>query len=224
MEAATRNRLGRIAGAALIAFVVLLAGAYFVPSALAFPYRTQIGEVTVYSVEKPSPALAGILADAERRVAASDIAAPLGPRAIYLTDGGWRWWLLTLPTSGGAFALTRPMASNIVVNRSAMGSNDVWNGAPVAGHRTLAGTIAHETTHLLIYHRYGMMAAWTIPSWKAEGYCDHVAQESSLSPEDAARLRAEGKMPPALTYFDARRRVEARLAQGTGVDALMRGD
>lgn len=219
----TNRKRRRIAGSAIGAIIILLAGVIYTPWALAFPYRTQVGDVTVYSVEKPSPALAGIVARASARVSASEIAAPLGPRAIYLTDGGWRWWLLSLQ-SNGAFAITRPFSSNIVINRSAIDADGVWNGAAVAGHRTLAGTIAHESTHLLIYRRYGVLAAIGFAGWKVEGYCDHVAQESSLSADEAARLKREGQSPPALAYFEGRQRVEVRLAQGASVDALMRGD
>jgi hypothetical protein len=222
-ETAAR-RWRRMAVRGVIGIALVLAVLIYNPWVLAFPYRTQIGEITVYSVEKPSPALTAEIARASARIAASEIAAPLGSRAIYLTDGGWRWWLLSLPVSRGAFAITRPFSSSIVVNRSAIDGDGVWNGAAVGGYRTLAGTIAHESTHLLIYHRYGPMAAWRFASWKVEGYCDHVAQESSLTAGDAARLTREGAAPPALAYFEGRQRVETRLAQGASVDALMTGD
>lgn len=219
----TAQRWRRIAVRAAIGLALALAVVIYTPWLLAFPYRTQLGEITIYSVEKPSPALTGVIARGLARVSASGIAAPLDARSVYLTDGGWRWWLLSLQ-SHGAFAVTRPFSSNIVVNRSSIDGDGVWNGAAVAGHRTLTGTIAHESTHLLIYRRYGVLSAVRFAGWKVEGYCDHVAQESSLNAAEAARLRAQDLSPPALAYFEGRQRVEAELAKGVSVDALMAGD
>jgi hypothetical protein len=209
-----------LAGGVMTAVALVLAGIIYSPAVLAFPHRTTIGEITVYSVEPFGPEMPAILARADRRVAASDIAAPLGARSIYLTDGGWRWRLLSIPVSQGAFAITRPFSSNIVVNRSAIARDEVRNDAALGNRRTLSGTIAHETTHLLLAHRYGTIATRRFAGWKVEGYCDHVAQESSLSDADAERLRRSGTRSPALGYHDARRRVAQRLAAGATVDQL----
>lgn len=198
-----------------------LAGILYAPSVLAFPHRAQIGDVTVYSVEPIGPEMAGILARADARVATSPLAAPLGKRAIYLTDGGWRWHVLAIPTSSGAFALTRPYFRNIVVNRSASARDEVRNTAVIGNRRTLSGTIAHETTHLLINRHYGLIGARQLTGRMVEGYCDHVAQESSLSSAEAAALRKSGSAAPALRYFDAREYVAQRLAAGVGVDQLL---
>ena len=214
----------RTLGIVLTVVAAMLGVSILMPQSLAFPYRTKVGEITVDSVEAPGPELAGIVAAAQARIAKSEIAEPLGPRSIFLTDGGWRWQLLSLPSSHGAFAITRPFSTSITVNMSSIRGNEVRNGAAVGGDRTLSGTIAHESTHLLIYRRYGIVAAIGFPRWAVEGYCDHVAGESSLNAEEAAKLRREGAAPPALIYYDARARVDQALSSGTTVDALMRGD
>lgn len=225
MSANTRGfRPIRLLGIAFTAVAAMLGVSVFEPQLLAFPYRTQVGEIVIYSVEAPGPELAGIVTAAQARIAKSGIAAPLGRRSIFLTDGGWRWRLLSLPSSHGAFAITRPLSSAIVLNMSSIRSDAVRNGAGVGGDRTLSGTIAHESTHLLIYRRYGVLAAIGFPRWAVEGYCDHVAGESSLSADEAAALRRAGAAPPALVYYDARVRVDKALSGGTTVDALMRGD
>lgn len=210
----------RLGAGALIA-AIALGTTLYVPSVLAFPHRAQFGEITVYSVAPIGPGMPAILDQAAKLDAASTIAAPLGPRAIYLTDGGWRWSLLSLPSSHGAFAITRPFSSNIVLNRTSTEANRVENSAAIGNRRTLSGTIAHETTHLLINRRYGL-AARTFANWKVEGYCDFVAQESSLSDAQAASLKAAGKSTPGLTYYDARRKVAATLASGASIDQLFR--
>lgn len=217
----TIRKWSRALGALALLLAAILAAIFFAPWALAFPHRTQLGEITVYSEAPIEPRLEAILGRAAKLTEASAIAAPLGRRTLYLTDGGWRWALLSLPTSRGAFAVTRPLTGNIVVNRASIGEDTVHNNAMIANRRSLSGTIAHETTHLLIRDRYGL-AAMTFPDWKVEGYCDFVAQESSLSEAQAALLKAQGRSTPALRYFDARRQVAAVLASGKSVDQLFR--
>lgn len=215
------RKWNRRAGAAALVGAAVLGTILYAPSVLAFPHRAQFGEITVYSVAPIGPEMPAILNRAAGLDAKSAIAAPLGPRAIYLTDGGWRWALLSLPNSHGAFAVTRPLSSSIVLNRSAIAADSVENGAAIGNRRTLSGTIAHETTHLLINQRY-RLAARTFPTWKVEGYCDFVAQESSLSDAQAASLKAVGKSTPGLVYYDARRKVAEALASGKSVDQLFR--
>lgn len=204
------------------ALITAFAGVVYVPSALAFPHRAQIGDVSVYSVEPIPPKMATILAKADKLTAASPLSASLGARAIYITDGGWRWTLLSQPMSSGAFALTRPLSRNIVVNRSSLTRDEVRNGAGPGGRRSLTSTIAHETTHLLINRHYGLIGALRLTSRNVEGYCDHVAQESSLSAQEVAQLRRSGQSPPALHYYQARLDVERRLATGTDLDQVLR--
>ncbi|MFS2108392.1 hypothetical protein ACCC88_01785 [Sphingomonas sp. Sphisp140] len=215
------RKLNRWLGGGALAVTGVLGTIVYVPAVLAFPHRAQFGEITVYSVSPIGPEMPAILDRAAKRNAASAIVAPLGPRAIYLTDGGWRWNLLSLPTSHGAFAVTRPFSTNIVVNRASIAGDGVENSAAIGNRRTLSGTIAHETTHLLIQQRYGL-AARAFATWKVEGYCDHVAQESSLSDAQAASLRAAGKSTPGLVYHEARRKVAAALASGKSVDQLFK--
>ncbi|MBR0551557.1 hypothetical protein [Stakelama marina] len=214
-----RRIVNRIITLTLLAVGAPLLVIAAVPAALAFPHHAQFGDVAVYSVDPIPDRMAAILAAADARTSRSAIAAPLGKRSIYLTDGGWRWRLLA-PTAQHAFAITRAPFGNSIFNRSDIAHDRVTNGAAVANVRTLSGTIAHETTHLLIAHRYGWLAPFTVANWKAEGYCDYVAGESTLSDAQAARLEREGKNPPALFYYEARRRVARALTADPNVDHL----
>ncbi len=204
-----------------------LMGALAVPQLLAFPYSAQIGGTEVLA-ERPidRAAMAQVLARSDRLLAASPLAdAPVG-RRIILTDGGWRWTLLALSSRHG-YALTRPVSDvvsdAVILNRSDAARDDVKNGIGGPGRRSLSGTITHERTHMLIRRRFGFVAAALLPQWKAEGYPDYVAQESSLSDADVARLRAAHIPHPAIAYYEGRRRVAAILARNGGdVEALLR--
>lgn len=201
---------------------LLIVSPLFAPQVLAFPHRTQVAGATVWS-ENPQDrvSLAKVLSRSQELVSASPIAPDRVERKIFLTDGGWRWQWLALQSRGG-FALTRAFTDPvIIVNRSDAGSDRVWNGAALGGERSLSGVIAHETIHGVLRDRYGALAMALKPQWLVEGYCDHVAQESSLTAADVRRLEHRGEDHPALPYYRGREKVARELAaRGGSVDAL----
>ncbi|MBD3730266.1 MAG: hypothetical protein IE933_11225 [Sphingomonadales bacterium] len=208
-----------IAGALLIAMFAV--STYAAPQLLAFPYEVRMGDDRVYSVAPVQPAeIAPILQRADGLLAESPIAARHEGRRIFLTDGGWRWYWLANRSAGG-FALTRPVTEYVLVNRSDVADDKVFDGETLGGTRSLSGVIAHEKCHGAIRRHFGVMRSLAFPQMLVEGYCDYVAQESSLSDADVARLRAAGHDHPALPYYFGRRRVAAELARdGGSVDRL----
>ncbi len=207
-----------------VALVLIVAAPVPVPRLLAFPYKATVGADHVYSTAPlPAPQLRTMLARANALVAASPIHHSAEGRDIYLTDGGWRWmWLAGM--SQGAFALTRPFPDAVIVNRSSLSTDRVFNGAAIAGTRTLSGVIAHEKCHGMVRRRFGIMRERSVPTWLSEGYCDHVAGESSLTDAQADALEAAGKTHPALPYVRGRQKVDALLAANGGdVDKLFNG-
>jgi hypothetical protein len=210
-----RSRAARIAQGAALFLVVLLGTATAAPQLLAWPYSARIGHTLVYSEMPIPPQIRGVLARSDALVAGSPLAERGLDRRLFLTQGGWRWDLLAL-TSSGAFALRRPFRDAIIVNASDVAADRVENGAPVGGVRSLSGVIAHETTHLLVARRIGEWNAFMLPRWKSEGYADYVARESSLHDADYARLRANGARRDAMFYYEARRRVAAALSRNGG--------
>jgi len=219
-----RSRLGRVVQATLLFLVALIATTTAAPQLLAWPYSAEIGNTRIYSERPIPPQMRILLARSDALLARSPIREPGLQRSVFLTDGGWRWKLLAL-TSSGAFALRRPFRDAIIVNESDVAADRVENGAPVGGVRSLSGVIAHETTHLLVAHRLGEARAFLLPGWKSEGYADYVANESSLSDGDYARLHANGASRPAMFYYEARRRVAAALRRNGGdVERFLGGD
>lgn len=206
----------------LAAPLIFIAGAFYAPLLLAFPYKAKIGRTTVWSVTPISSKIGNVLARSDALLAQSPLFDPPPPTSVYLTGGGWRWTILSVGASD-SFALTRPLGGAIIVNSSAIDLDRVSRGRGLGTVRSLSGVIAHETTHNLIRRRYGMVQAIQLPQWLAEGYPDYVARESSLSDAQVAALRAANKDHPALPYFQGRRRVAATLAKSGGsVDDLFR--
>ena len=180
-----------------------------------------VGQTSVWSEAPLTEGIETVIRRSDARLKTSPFyRSEAARRPIYLTNGGLRWRILSFDAAG-AFAQTRAIRENIVVNRSSIERDKVWNGAPVAGERDLSAVIAHERTHGLIRMRFGLMADASYPRWVREGYCDYVAGSSSLSDVEAARLVAERRNPPALFYYQARKRVAAALeANGGSVDRL----
>lgn len=218
------RRLLAAAVVLIAAAAVWLTASVFFPWLLLFPHHRMVGDTPVWSAAPLTPGMEAVIRRADDRLRTSPLYRPeVSRRPVYLTGGGVRWRILSVG-AGGSFALTRPLGAGVVVNRSIVDQDVVWNGAPRPGRRTLSGVIAHEKTHVLIRARFGLMADRIYPRWLVEGYCDHVAGSSSLSDEAAARMLAAGQTSPALFYHQARERVEAALAaNGGSVDALFEG-
>lgn len=207
-----------------VAAVLVAGGAYLlidVPAALAFPYVATIGATTVYSDVPIDRRLPQVLARADALLATSPIDQPGIRRRIVLTDGGWRWQVMAAGY-GRTVALRRPYSSTLLFNRSDVARDRIASGAVPGRERTLSGTIAHETVHLLTAKRIGEWRLARLPVWKREGYADFVAGETSVGGDaDEARVRATDPGSPVLIYYEGRRRVAAALARNGGdVDAL----
>ncbi|NUQ17516.1 MAG: hypothetical protein HOP95_03535, partial [Sphingomonas sp.] len=125
---------------------LLLVSPIVAPQLLAFPYSGQVGGHRVYSDYPIKPELVRIVSKADAVAEHSPIAIAVENQPIFLTNGGWRWKLLALSSRGG-FALSRTLIETIVVNRSSAAQDRVFNGAPIAGERSLSGVLAHELTH-----------------------------------------------------------------------------
>ncbi len=204
---------------AFIAFAPLLA-----PQFLLFPYAKRFGDTIIYSESEITPAFATALAQSDKLLRASAVYGDDYDHVIVLTNGGWRWKWLAFGANG-AFAINRPLTTNMVFNRTDIAAGKIYNGRDMGGERSLASVIAHERTHALIRQHFGFVQATTFPNWKVEGYADYIAQESSLSADDVAKLKASGQDHPALIYYQGHQDVARILAKNGGsVDKLFASD
>lgn len=196
--------------------VAYLAASLFAPALLLFPHERRVGETRVYS-ETPIPDDIDALvhrSDALLRKSELFNSRALS-RPVFITRGGWRWRLLSFETTN-AFAQTRPFGENVIVNHADVTRDRVWTGTPIADERVLSDVITHERTHILIRMRFGVLRDRAFPTWLREGYCDYVANSSTLSDQQASRLVAENRKIPALFYYQSRKRVERALRDNGG--------
>ena len=106
-----------------------------------------------------------------------------------------------------AFAVNYPIAQNIFLSKSSVSENMILRNAEKNNKRTLSGVIAHETTHSLLENELGTFKYKLLPSWKNEGYCDFVANESSFNTQKGLQEICSGKDnsdDPSFKYFKSR--------------------
>ncbi len=191
------------------------------PQLLAFPHQKTFGDTTVYSELPIDPKMESILKRSDALLKQSGIYSDSYGRSVFVTQDGWRWNWLAL-TSRGGVGLTRPVSPHSVILSVKDIAQDLMPMRGTIGkQRSLSGTIAHERTHQLIHAHFGLWSSVKFPNWKVEGYCEFIAQETTLTEQDAAQLKKAGEAHPAMVYFEGRRDVTAILAKNGGsIDQL----
>lgn len=86
-----------------------------------------------------------------------------------------------------SFALNYFITQNVFLSKSSISQNSILRNAEENNKRTLSGVIAHETTHSLLENELGIFWYKLLPSWKNEGYCDFIANESSFDQQKGLR-------------------------------------
>lgn len=108
------------------------------------------------------------------------------------------------PRSRKSFAVNYPVTQNIFLAPSNIGNNEIKRNGSENNTRTLSGVIAHETTHSGLEDKLGLFKYKMLPTWKNEGYCDYVAQESSYDEKLGWTQICDNKDEvdvPSFTYF-----------------------
>jgi hypothetical protein len=86
-----------------------------------------------------------------------------------------------------AFAINYPISQNIFITKSSISQNYILRNGKENNKRTLSGVIAHETVHSLLENKLGLLKYKLLPSWKNEGYCDFIANESSFNKQKGVK-------------------------------------
>ena len=207
-----------------IAILIVSVTTLYAPAALAFPHYAEIGTTKVYSTEPILPVLEERIARADRLLLRSPLYEPGLRRTLVLTDGGWRWRVMALGYSNTP-ALRRPFSSILLFNRSDIMADRMSKDPTARVVRSLSGTIAHESVHVLTARRFGELRLARMPHWKREGYADYVAREPNIDPDYEREIRARSPDAPVLKYLEGRRRVsEALDREGQSVDQLLGTD
>lgn len=106
-----------------------------------------------------------------------------------------------------AFAVNYPVFQNIFLSKSSISENSILRNGKENNKRTLSGVIAHETVHSLLENKLGILKYKLLPSWKNEGYCDFIANESSFNEKKGLQDICNDEVnseTPSFKYFKYR--------------------
>jgi len=194
-----RKYLDRTVCAIGIAWVFLMC----FPNPL-FAHSVDIGRFTVRS-DRPIPdEIHAVIAKAESRLVTSPLLASDETFAVYIANDAWRMRLL-YPTGTAGFGRSNLLTGNVILNRSDVAGDVCFRGdnSEAFSERSLSSVIAHECAHQLIRNRLGVIGAVRLPQWKNEGYCEYVADTTTIDPSLGHQMLAENRDAdaPAFHYF-----------------------
>ena len=185
---------------------------------LYFSTRSEHGPFVVHAKAPLDERMKGILDLAAERIARSEFHDPQMKFTIVLC-GGQATYSFFAPTARDAFASTYPLLRTIYINAHDPATDKVLRPAPKNNVRSLSGTIAHEAGHVMLEKSLGLLKYRMLPVWLNEGYCDHLAGESSIADLEGRAMFCEGTLDHP--YFLGRLRVEHLLAGGSGFDRIV---
>jgi hypothetical protein len=192
-----------------------------------FAHHAERGQLQLWS-DRPFDAAQAdrLLADVERRIAATPLRLGSGPHRVFVANAEWRRRLVFLWNYGAAGVNYYPLR-NVFVRRSDIDADRVLRDAgPVPPPRTLGYYAAHEIGHSLIGERIGALANQRLPVWIREGVADYIGfgGEVDIDALTRALLASEPEMDPKRSGLYARYRLlVAHFLQREGwtIDALL---
>lgn len=197
---------------------------------LAFPQFLFAHEVShrnfrVYSRQPLDEGVYRVLDSAEARLERSPLYDKNVAPRIFINDS-FSFYAFLNPRGRGSFANTTT-GIGIMINKADVAGNLVFRNAEQDNKRLLSNVIAHEVTHLLIQNKIGLIKSFvSLPRWKAEGYCEYVAGETTISYEEGLRRwQANPNDDSKYLYFKYQQMVKYLLDdEKTSVEELFNRD
>lgn len=107
-----------------------------------------------------------------------------------------------------AFGVNSPISQNIFLSKSFISENYILRNGEENNKYSLSGVIAHETVHSLLRNELGILKYKLLPSWKNEGYCDFIANESSFNEQKGLTIICNDEVnseSASFKYFESRK-------------------
>ena len=180
----TRKKLFWILDSIILIYILILLFPQFL-----FAKKIDYKSFTVYyHAQKINiDSLKAILDDSEKLLKNSELYDASSKQKIFLCNsfGEFTFWA---PFSRKSFALNYMITQNIFISKASIAENKAFRNGKENNTRTLSSIIAHETTHSLLEDRLGTRKYLSLPTWKNEGYCDFIADESSFNLQEGKKL------------------------------------
>lgn len=166
-----------------------------------FAYQLSAGRITLYSTEPiQAPAGRRVLARAEGLIAHSELFDPAAKFRVFLCNNPGVYRLFA-PRAGGAFGVSYGVGRNVFIARADVTCDQAFRQGTTNTRRSLSGLIAHELTHQMIARRIGIIRERLLPSWKAEGYCEMIANNCPFDALSGLELIRNGQGDPSMPFW-----------------------
>lgn len=155
-----------------------------------FAHAARYGVFDIRSDRPIHPAMAQVIADAERRLRTTELFQPNDRIRMYICNDPWRLLLFTRSTQlGGA---VDAVTSNIYLREADIRQNRLIGPdgeIADADVRPLSYFVAHEAAHVLEGRRFGRLAFLRAPKWLSDGVADMIGKGGDFDMEEnRARL------------------------------------
>jgi hypothetical protein len=157
--------------------------------------------IRVYTHHSPTG-----LDDDLRTAAALTAKSPLDDPAlrqnVYLTQASAEYTLF-VPSARHGLGATYHLLNHTFLPPSDPVADMVHSDRATLNQRPLSAVLAHERTHTLLEHHFGLLRLLATSTWKQEGYCDYIAGSPSVgTTANGLQLLAQPGTPePAVLYF-----------------------
>lgn len=169
--------------------------------------------IQVHSTQPiPETEMKPLLSQVRTRIRTSQIYQEQQTFRIFLCNNNALYTFLS-PLSRYSFANTQPSGNIFLANVDLV--SDTVTPRNAKYRRTFVGVASHEICHVMIRRAFGLWTAYSSPKWLNEGYCDHIARESTFPEEEGDDLLSQGKEAEisSFKYFVYRRMVEFCLTE-----------
>jgi hypothetical protein len=117
---------------------------------------------------------------------------------FYICDSYFEFLCYSIRSSK-SFGVTN-FVDNHFITTSDIDSGLVMSNSPIYNRRTLASVMTHELTHTLIREKTGYFTYYFLDTWKNEGICDYVANETSFPYAEGITLMKAGKIHDSYSF------------------------
>ncbi len=174
-----------------------------------FNHKIEYKNFKIYSTTKISNNISNILDRTDSLLSASEIYTTNIEHRIFICNNFALYTFFT-PLARKAFACNYPIIKNIFIANSNIDKDIAFSNRKKNNKRSLSSVIAHEIMHSLIEKHIGLIKNRMLPTWKAEGYCEFIAQESSINIKTGMEMFKKGQKDSSKTfkYFEYRKVME----------------
>lgn len=111
--------------------------------------------------------------------------------SVFICNSFWKFFVF-YPEGFDAFGGNRQLLGRIFIAKTDIAKNITFRNGKVNNERTFSSVVIHELGHSILHKKYGLKTFF-IETWKEEGYCEYIAEDSSFGFGEGLKLFIEEK-------------------------------